>query len=174
MLALDDTTIQVERSGPGGGKERVRQSNLWTLTNPDVRGVAFRFTEGRATDDVASVLVTVDDVGLEVLFCGGHRANVSGAREAGLAVVHAGCWAQMLRKSCDALKHAPRPLALYMKDVAERYVIERRAGDEDMDANARLELRQRESLPIAVRLMRLTSGWREHFSLGGRVADAKK
>ena len=85
VLALDDTPIRVKRPGRGGGKPKVRQSYLWTLTNPEVPGVAFRFTEGRATADVASVLVTEDDVvGLEVLLGDGYRANVSGAREAGL------------------------------------------------------------------------------------------
>ena len=173
VMALDDTPIQAKRAGPGGGKPKVRQSYLWTLTNPEVPGVAFRFTEGRATEDIASIFVLADDaVGPEVLLGDGYRANVSGAREAGLEVVHAGCWAHMLRKFRDALKEAPRAMALYMKDVAELYAIERKARDQEMDADARLELRRRESLPIVVRLMRLTSGWKAHYSLKGKVADA--
>jgi len=175
VLQLDDTPIKVKRPGPGGGKERVRQSYLWTLTNPGVSGVAFRFTQGRATEDVASVLPAGDDAaGVEILLGDGYRANVSGARTAGIDVVHAGCWAHMLRKFRDALKEAPRAMALYMKDIAELYAIERRARDEKMDADARLELRRRESLPIATRLMRLTSGWQTHYSLEGNVAAAMK
>jgi hypothetical protein len=89
-------------------------------------------------------------------------------------VVHAGCWAHMLRKFRDALKESPRAMALFMKDVAELYAIERQARDEGMDADARRALRQRESLPIATRLMQLTSGWQAHYSLKGKVADAMK
>jgi transposase len=175
VLQLDDTPIKVRRPGPGGGKEKYRQSYLWTLTNPEVSGVAFRFTEGRATEDVAAVLGTAGDAGdLEVLVGDGYRANVSGARAAGIDVVHAGCWAHMLRKFRDALQESPRAMALFMKDVAELYAIERQARDEGMDADARRALRQRESLPIAVRLMQLTSGWQAHYSLKGKVADAMK
>lgn len=175
VLQLDDTPIKVKRTGPGGGKQKVRQSYLWTLTNPQVAGVAFRFTEGRATEDVASVLGTAEDCkAVEVLLGDGYRANVSGAREAGIDVVHAGCWAHLLRKFRDALKEAPRSMALFMKDIAELYSIERKARDEDLDAGARLELRQKISLPIAARLMRLTSGWQEHYSINGKVAEAIK
>jgi hypothetical protein len=80
----------------------------------------------------------------------------------------------MLRKFRDALKESPRAMALFMKDVAELYAIERQARDEGMDADARRALRQRESLPIAMRLMQLTSGWQAHYSLKGKVADAMK
>ena len=65
-------------------------------------------------------------------------------------------------------------MALFMKDIAELYAIERKARNEGMDAVARVELWRRESLPIAARLMRLTSGWQEHSSLEGNVADAMK
>lgn len=175
VMQLDDTPIKVKRPGPGGGKQKIRQSYLWTLTNPDISGVAFRFTEGRATADVASILGSSEEAGaIEVLLGDGYRANVSGARAAGLEVVHAGCWAHLLRKFRDALKEAPRAMALYMKDIAELYAIERKARDEELDATARLELRRRESLPIAARLMRLTSGWQEDYSLDGKVADAMK
>lgn len=169
VLQLDDTPIKVKRPGPGGGKSKVRQSYLWTLTNPEVTGVAFRFTEGRSTNDVASVLGPADDAkAVEVILGDGCRANVSGAREAGINVVHAGCWAHLLRKFRDALKEAPRAMALFMKDIADLYAVERKARDEGMGTVARLELRQRESLPIAARLMRLTSDWQAHYSLEGR------
>lgn len=113
-------------------------------------------------------------MGVEVLLGDGYQANVAGAREAGIEVAHAGCWAHVLRKFRDALVEAPRAMALYMKDIAELYATERRARDEGMDADERLELRRRESLPIAARLLRLTSGWKTHYSLKGKVADAVK
>ena len=175
VLGLDDTPIKVKAPGPGGGKPKIRQSYLWTLTNPDVSGVAFVFTEGRATDDVAEALGAAEDLeGVEVLIGDGYKGNKSGAREAGLEAAHACCWAHLLRKFRDALKEAPRAMSLFVKDIADIYAVERQARDEGLDADARLELRRRESLPIVLRLMRLTSGWQEGYSLEGKVADAMK
>ena len=51
VLQLDDTRIKVKRPGPGGGKEKYRQSYLWGFDNPVVSGVVFRFSEGRSTND---------------------------------------------------------------------------------------------------------------------------
>jgi transposase len=173
VLQLDDTPIKAKRAGPGGGKRKVKQSCLWVLVNPAVPGVAFRFTEGRSTADVASVLGSANELGgVEVLLGDGYRGNVSGAREAGLDVVHAGCWAHLLRKLREAVKEAPRAMALYVKDIAELYAIEKQGRDQGLDADALLELRRRESLPIAVRLLRLTSGWQPHYSLDGKVGEA--
>ena len=99
VLQIDDTPIKVKRPGPGGGKEKVRQSYLWVLKNPAVDGVVFRFTEGRSTGDVASLLKPAEDFHAVEVFVGdGYQANRSGAREAGLDVRHAACWAHVLRK----------------------------------------------------------------------------
>ena len=175
VLQIDDPPIKVRRAGPGGGKEKVKQSYLWVLKNPEVSGVVFRFTEGRATADVASLLQPESALrGVEVILGDGYQANRSGAREAGLEVNHAGCWAHLLRKFRDALTEAPHAMSLYMKDIAELYAIERRGRDDQLDSDAMLELRRRESMPIATNLMRVTSGWKNDYSLEGKVAAAMK
>ena len=63
-------------------------------------------------------------------------------------------------------------MALYMKDIADLYAIEKTGIDEELGPDALLELRRRDSLPIAARLMRLTSGWKDIYSLEGKVAEA--
>ena len=175
VLQIDDTPIKVKRPGPGGGKNKIRQSYLWVETNPLVSGVVFRFTEGRSGDDVASLFPPEVDFGaIDVLVGDGYAGNRSGVREAGLNVRHAGCWAHVLRKFRDAKAEAPAAMALFMKDIDELYDIEERAGVEGLGPDEVLALRREESLPIVVNLMRLTSRWKETYSLSGKVADAMK
>lgn len=175
MLQIDDTPIKVKRAGPGGGREKVKQSYLWVLKNPAISGVVLRFTVGRSTADVASLFHPASALGgVEVMVGDGYQANRSDAREAGLEVIHGGCWAHLLRKLRDGLTEAPRAMALYMKDIADLDEIEGRGRNEDLDADALLELRLRESLPLVIGLMRLTSGWQKAYSLEGKVAAAMK
>lgn len=92
VLHLDDTPIKVKRPGPGGGRDKIRQSYLWTFANPDVRGVLFEYTTGRSTSDLAGLLQPcVEVAGVEVCVGDGYAANRSGAREAGLAIEYACC-----------------------------------------------------------------------------------
>ena len=173
VLQLDDTRIKVKRPGPGGGKEKYRQSYLWVFENPAVSGVVFRFSEGRSTNDLAAILGPGrDNEAIEVMVGDGYQANRSGAREAGWDVRHAGCWAHLLRKFRDALNEAPQAMGLFMKDIADLYAIEAQAKKDGLGPDELLELRRLESMPIAVGLMRLTSNWRESYSLEGNVAKA--
>lgn len=173
VLQLDDTPIKVKRPGPGGGKDKIRQSYLWTFANPDVTGVLFEFTIGRSTSDLAGLLKPrVEVAGVEVFVGDGYAANRSGAREAGLRVEYSCCWAHLLRKFRDALAESPRAMALFLEDISKLYEVEARATAENLGPEARLELRRQESLPIVVTLLRLTSGWRKTYSQRGKVAEA--
>lgn len=175
VVQLDDTPIRVKRPGPGGNKQKYRQSSLWVLTNPSQSGVVFRFTEGRSAKDVSSILGTVDHASqIEVVLGDGYGGNRAGAIAAGLEVDFAGCWAHLLRKFRDALIEAPAAMGMFLKDIANLYAIEARAQSECHNAEARLQLRRRESFPIVRSLMRLTSGWQKTYSLKGRVAEAMK
>jgi transposase len=175
VLQLDDTPIRVKRPGPGGNKQKYRQSSLWVLTNPSQSGVVFRFTEGRSAEDVSSILGKVVHASqIEVVLGDGYGGNRAGAVAAGLDVDFAGCWAHLLRKFRDALIEAPAAMGMFLKDIANLYAIEARAQSECLSAEARLQLRRRESFPIVRSLMRLTSGWQKTYSLKGRVAEAMK
>ena len=146
VLQIDDTPIKVMRAGPNGERLKLRQSYLWVLCNPNVTGLAFRYTRGRGTEDVASILPSGEaGSGLETLVGDGYQANRSGAREAGLEVEFAGCWAHLLRKFRDALPEAPKSMGFFLQDISKMYEVEARAKAEGLDAEGRLELRRRAS-----------------------------
>ena len=134
---------------------------------------------GLVGEDVMSLL---DEAGVTALRSPPRTPRYNGAVEAGMGGLKgwlndvAAFHGRQAAPTRDDLEAALllQGLALFMKDVAELYAIERKAIDEELDADARRELRRRESLPIATRLMLLTSGWKAHYSLEGKVAAAMK
>jgi transposase len=167
VLQLDDTPIKCQ-AGKGQGNF---QAYLWSFTNPSVSGVAFRFTEGRSTADLAPILAGAR---ASILLGDGYAANKSAAREAGLDVEYAGCWAHVLRKFRDAAKEAPSMVRLYRDDLRAIYAVEADAKERGLDADARARLRQEQARPVIARLMARTLGWKENFSLSGKMAEAIK
>ena len=167
VLQLDDTPIKCQ-AGKGQGNF---QAYLWSFTSPTVPGVAFRFTEGRSTNDLAPLLMGAR---ASILLGDAYAANKSGAREAGLDVEYAGCWAHVLRKFRDAAKEAPSMVRLFRDDLRAIYAVEADADERGLDAEARARLRQKEARPVITRLLARTLGWRDNFSLSGKMADAIK
>jgi len=167
VLQLDDTPIKCQ-AGKGHGNF---QAYLWSFISPSEDGVAFRFTEGRGTKDLAPILL---GAGAEVLLGDGYAANKSAARKAGLDVEHAACWAHVLRKFKDAVKEAPSMVRLFRDDFSELYGVEREADDRELSPTDRQALRQTKSRSIVARMMSRTLGWKETFSLSGKMADAIK
>jgi transposase len=167
VLQLDDTPIKCQ-AGRGHGNF---QAYLWSFTNPTVPGVAFRFTEGRSTNDLAPLLL---GAGASILLGDAYAANKSAAREAGLDVEYAGCWAHVLRKFRDAAKEAPSMVRLFRDDLRALYAVEADAEERGLDADARAKLRQEQARPVIVRLLVRTLGWRDNFNLSGKMADAIK
>ena len=84
VLQLDDTPIKCQ-AGKGHGNF---QAYLWSFISPTSDGVAFRFTKGRSTADLAPLL---EGASAQVLLGDGYAGNKSAAREAGLEVEFAGC-----------------------------------------------------------------------------------
>lgn len=165
VLQLDDTPIKCQR-GKGRGNF---QAYLWTFVNPEVPGIVFRFTEGRSTKDLAPIL---SGAGASVMLGDGYAGNKSAAREAGLNVRHAACWAHVLRKFKDAHKEAPSIVKLFRDDFRALYDIEEEAVE--LTADERAALRREKARPIVIRLLRRTLGWKELFSTRGKMADAMK
>lgn len=167
VLQLDDTPIKCQ-GGKGHGNF---QAYLWSFVNPGVPGVAFQFTEGRSTDDLSPLLVGVS---ASVLLGDAYAANKAAAREAGLEVEYASCWAHVLRKFRDARKEAPSMVRLFRDDLRAIYAVEADADEGGLDADARAELRQRRARPAIARLLARTLGWKDVFSLSGKMGDAIK
>ncbi len=175
VLHLDDTPIKVFRPGPGGGRDKLRQSQLWVFVNPEIRGVAVQCSAGRSAEDLASLLRREDgEETVEFVVGDGLETNRAGVRQAGMKVHHAGCWAHLLRKFRDALAEGPNTMGFFMGEVKKLYAIEERANADGMSADERLELRRRESMPIAIDLLRLTSGWESRYSTSSTIAKAMK
>ncbi len=173
VLQLDDTPVKCLTGKGEKNKDgkAIRQAYLWSFVNPAVPGVAFRFTEGRSADDLAPLLVGAR---ASVLLGDAYAANKAAARKAGLDFEYAGCWAHVLRKFKDAGKEAPSMVRLFLADVRGLYDIEDDATERELDSNARAELRMEKARPVIARMLKRTLGWKEMFSLSGKMADAIK
>lgn len=173
VLQLDDTPVKCQT--PSDEKNRdgksIRQAYLWTFVNPAVQGVAFRFTEGRSADDLAPLLI---GSGATTLLGDAYAANKKAARVAGLQFKYAGCWAHVLRKFEEALKEARSMARLFLSDVGALYDIENDAIARDLNSKELAKLRSERARPVIARMLARTLGWKETFSLSGKMGAAIK
>jgi len=167
VMGLDDTRLKC-RGEKGAG---YFQAYLWTFVNPEVPGVAFRFTPGRSAKQLQPHL---EGVRARYLVGDAYSGNSAAAREAGLDVIHGGCWAHVLRYFRDAQKEGGQFARLFMRDISELYAIENEADESKLDAMARLEQRRARGRPILARIFGRTLGWKEAFSLSGKMGKAIK
>ena len=63
---------------------------------------------------------------------------------------------------------------LFRDDLRAIYAVEADADEGGLDADARAELRQRRARPAIARLLARTLGWKDVFSLSGKMGDAIK
>jgi transposase len=85
VLQLDDTLVKCQINKSASKSEKgIRQAYLWSFVNPAVKGVAFRFTEGRAARDLAPLLAGSC---ASVLLGDAYAGNKAAAREAGLKIL---------------------------------------------------------------------------------------
>ena len=63
---------------------------------------------------------------------------------------------------------------LFRDDLRALYDVENEADERKLNADARQALRQEQARPIIARMMARTLGWKEIFSLSGKMADAIK
>ena len=168
VMGFDDTPIKCQR---GRGKS-LFQAYLWSFVNPDITGVAYRFTPGRSAELLAPNLKgTV----AKYLVNDGYKGNTAAAREAELEdVVHAGCWAHVTRAFRDARQEARKMATLFGDDIKALYAIEDEATELKLDAEGRLMLRREKGRPIFARILRRTRGWEDLFSTRGKMAEAIK
>jgi hypothetical protein len=166
-MGLDDTRLKC-RGEKGSG---YFQAYLWTFVNPDVPGAVFRFTPGRSADHLQ---VHLEGVLARYLIGDAYAGNSAAAREAGLDVVHGGCWAHVLRYFGEAQKEGGQFAQLFMRDIGALYAIENEANESKLDAIARLALRRARGRPILARILGRTLGWKETFSSSGKMGKAIK
>lgn len=175
VLGLDDTPVKAFVEQEHSGRRKLKQAYLWVFVNPAITAVVFRFALGRGTQDLASLLMTPEvPSSLEVILSDGLATNRSGAREAGLDVDHAGCWAHVLRKFREAIIEAPSVAKLFLDSIATIYAVDEKARREGLSGDALATARRRGAERCVIDLLRMTSGWKARHSLKGKMADAMR
>ena len=166
VFQLDDTPVKCR--GPRGSG--YFQGYLWTFANPEVSGVVFRFTSGRAAKRIEPFLEGLDGF----LVGDGYAGHFAAARKVKGNITHGGCWAHLLRKFRDALTESASIAHLYMSDIKALYAIEDEANDRELHYKQRLSLRQEKAPPILARMLQRTEGWDDLYSTSGKMGDAIK
>ena len=166
VFQLDDTPVKCR--GPKGSG--YFQGYLWTFANPEVSGVVFRFTSGRAAKRIEPFLEGLDGF----LVGDGYAGHFAAARKVKGNITHGGCWAHLLRKFRDALTESASMAHLYMSDIKVLYAIEDEANDRELHYKQRLSLRQEKAPPILARMLQRTEGWDDLYSTSGKMGDAIK
>jgi transposase len=158
VMQLDDTPVMCQ----GGRGEPNFQACLWTFVNPEVDGVAYRFTPGRASEPLAAEIGNFTGT----LVGDGYSGNSAAADKAAGHIAIAGCWAHVTRKFRDAETEAPGTARLFRNDIRKLYEIEREADETRLTPDARTALRQQKAMPILIAIY--SRAWR----LGGQFSDA--
>ncbi len=140
VMQLDDTPVKCQ----GGRGQKNFQAYLWTFVNPEVGGVAYRFTVGRTGDLIAAELG--DFTGW--LIGDGYSGNKAASKKVEGNIKVGGCWAHVNRKFKDAKRAAPGTAKLFRDDIKRLYEVEREADEAKLDPEARLKLRRQKSLPV--------------------------
>lgn len=166
VMALDDSPVKCQGSNGSG----YFQGYLWTFVNPEVEGVAYRFTPGRGAEHIEPFL----DAVLRFLVGDGYSGHFAAVKNARLNLVHGGCWAHVLRKFRDALEEGGSIARLFMSRIRELFDIEDEANLAELSPNKRVKLRRRKARPVLARILRRTRGWKDEFSTSGKMADAMK
>lgn len=164
VMQLDDTPVLCQ----GGRGQPHFQAYLWTFVNPEVNGVAYCFTSGRASDLLAAELGDFQGT----LVGDGYSGNRAAADKVGGAIVHAGCWAHVNRKFRDAECEAPGTAKLFRDDIRRLYAIEHEADEQQLGREARAALRQQKDRSVLASLFARARRLRDQFSDAGKIAKA--
>jgi len=164
VMQLDDTPVMCQ----GGRGEKNFQAYLWTFVNPEVRGVAYRFTSGRGSDLLAAELGDFEGT----LVGDGYSGNRAAANKVAGSIRLAGCWAHTTRKFRDALCEAPGTAQLFRDDIKRLYALEKEADRAELDPEARVDLRRQKSRTILAGLLARARRLRDQYSDAGKMACA--
>jgi transposase len=114
---------------------------FWAYRSPEVGAVFYDFVEPKVRDGPIEVLRDYEGY----LQADAHRCYEPLYKSGDIKEV--ACWAHARRRFVDAESAEPDFAKEAVDRIREIYVIEKRAKDEGLSAEARQELRQRESIP---------------------------
>jgi hypothetical protein len=164
VMQLDDTPVMCQ----GGRGESHFQAYLWTFVNPEVSGVVYRFTAGRASELIRNELGHLEGF----LVGDGYSGNRKAADEAPGAIVLAGCWSHTIRKFREAFDEAPGTARLFVNDIKQLFKTEREADVAELGPEERLALRHENSRPVLAALLSRARRLRDAYSDAGKLAGA--
>jgi hypothetical protein len=164
VMQLDDTPVMCQ----GGRGQKHFQAYLWTFVNPEVGGVVYRFTSGRASDLIAAELGDFEGT----LVGDGYSGNRAAANKVAGKIKLGGCYAHTTRKFRDALCEAPGTAQLFRDDIKRLYEVEREADEAGLTPQRRADLRQLKSRTILAALFARARRLRNQYSDAGKMAGA--
>ena len=164
-LAMDETPI---KAGRDKDKGRMKTGWYWPLYGEDDE-VAFTFAQSRARKHVDAVLANFTGT----LLSDGAAAYASFARERP-ELVHAQCWSHTRRMFVKAEADEPTVVAEALALIGRLYAVEAAIREQQLDATAILERRQRDALPAVDTFFAWVDGRCHHLGLvpSSRLAKA--
>lgn len=164
VMQLDDTPVKCQ----GGRGEAHFQAYLWTFVNPEVKGVVYRFTSGRASGLLAAELGNFEGK----LVGDGYKGHQAAAEKVPGTITLGGCWAHTTRKFRDAQCEASGTAKLFRDDIKGLYAVEQEADQAELVPEARAELRGRKSRPVLATIFSRARRLRDSYSDAGKMAEA--
>lgn len=159
VVCTDDTVM------PMLAPQKTKQARMWVYVGDEHNPYnVFDFTLGRGRDGPVKFLGDYKQTLLADAY-GGYDGVVVGND-----ITRAGCWAHGRRKFVDAEKTQPVIAAEAVGIIKGLYAVEDRGRE--MDVEARLALRQCESVPILLALKDKLFGWRDQLLPKHPMAEA--
>jgi len=159
VVATDDTVLPMLSPG------QTQPARMWVYVGDESNPYnVFDFTLNRSREGPKEFLKDYTQVLLADAY-GGYNGVV-----AGNAITRAGCWAHARRKFVEAEKSAPEIAHQAVGRIDALFVVERQA--KDVSGTERLELRQKQSVPMLTELHQKLLLWKEQLLPKHPMADA--
>jgi transposase len=159
VVATDDTVLPMLSPG------QTQSARMWVYVGDEANPYnVFDFTLNRSREGPKEFLKDYTQVLLADGY-GGYNGVV-----AGNAITRAGCWSHSRRKFVEAEKTAPEIAREAVALMDALFAVERQA--KDVSLAERLELRQKQSVPVLAELHRKLLIWKEQLIPKHPMADA--
>ena len=159
VVATDDTVMPMLSPG------QTQSARMWVYVGDESNPYnVFDFTLHRGRDGPKQFLRDYTEVLLADAY-GGYNGVV-----AGNAITRAGCWSHARRKFVEAEKTAPEIAREAVALMDALFAVERRA--KDVSVTERVELRQKQSVPVLAELHRKLLAWKEQLLPKHPMAEA--
>ncbi|HEY3392285.1 MAG TPA: IS66 family transposase [Lacipirellulaceae bacterium] len=142
VLWTDDTPVTVLN----GGQEGSRQGRFWAYIAEERPYTVYDFTESRARDGPASFLRGFAGYLHADAYTGYDQIYLGSSN----SIIEVACWAHARRRFFDAQNSSPRDAHQILEWIRQLYHIEEQARD--LSADARREIRVRETIPVLDRI----------------------